>query len=284
MKGNAIFLDTSIQIARFFREKGMKKRIEERLSTYDMVVSSSIVLQEFKRRIMNEALYLLKQLNDKGSYSAVKRHISHVLPVQYRRKQQICLQMLETVFEMDEENDAELTERALRYLRDLLKFGLATFRQSIGHLIRGTGCYLSNQSVLEIKAYEKYEIGEKKCSKVKEYCPILEFLSEHSELCKKLLNFLNVIPEGLQTSEIKNSITFLNEYVQGNIDIREEDPCLTVGDLLIALESNYIPNFYTMNYLESQYFCKALNQTLIVRPNNPEKDDEVSLFNLTMSS
>jgi len=62
MKGSAIFLDTSIQIARFFREKRMKNRIEERLSNYDMVVSSSIVLQEFKRRVLSEALYLLNQL------------------------------------------------------------------------------------------------------------------------------------------------------------------------------------------------------------------------------
>ncbi|HEX9971847.1 MAG TPA: hypothetical protein VGD14_07235, partial [bacterium] len=75
------------------------------------------------------------------------------------------------------------------------------------------------------------------------------------------------------------SVAFLNEYFQGNIDIREKDPCLTVGDLLIALESNYIPDFYTMNYLESHYFCKALKQNLFVRPNNPDKDEEVFPFN-----
>ena len=243
MKGSAIFLDTSIQIARFFREKRMKNRIEERLSNYDMVVSSSIVLQEFKRRVLGEAYYLLNQLNDKGSYQAVKRHISHVLPKEQKRKQQICLQMLETVFEISEANDAELTERAIRYLRDLLKFGLAAFRQSVGHLIKGTDCYLSRQSVVEIKPYERYEIGEKRCSKVKNLCPILGFLSENSELCKDLLDFLKIVPENQQTGEIKKSVAFLNEYLQGKIDVREKDPCLTVGDLLIALESNYIPIF-----------------------------------------
>jgi hypothetical protein len=31
------------------------------------------------------------------------------------------------------------------------------------------------------------------------------------------------------------------------------DPCLTVGDLLIALESEKIPVFYTINAKESQY-------------------------------
>lgn len=282
MKGSAIFVDTSIQIARFFREKSMKDQIEERLSNYDIAVSSSIVLQEFKRRVLNEALYLLNKLNDKGSYQKVKRHIEHGLPIQYkksRRKQQICLQTLETIFELGETNDAELTERAIRYLRDLLKFGLTLFRQSLGHIIEGTNCYLSRQSVIELKPYERYQIGEKRCSKVREHCPILEFLSGHNELGRNLLNFLETISEDQQTIEIKNSIVFLNEYLHGTIDVREKDPCLTVGDLLIALESNYIPNFYTMNYVESQYFCKALKQNLIVRPNNPEKDDEVFSFN-----
>jgi len=279
MKGSAIFLDTSIQIARFFREKDMKKRIEERLSNYDMVVSSSIVLHEFKRRVLNEAYYLLNQLNDKGSFQAVLRHISHVLPKEHRRKQQICLQMLETIFELGEANDAELTERAIRYLRDLLKFGLAIFRQSLGHLIKGTDCYLSRQSVIEIKPYERYQIGEKRCSNVKNLCPVMVFFSENRQICKELHDYLQIIPESQQTKEIKESVTFLNEYVQEKIDIREKDPCLTVGDLLIALESNYIPNFYTMNYQESQYFCKALKQNLIVRPNNPENNDEVFSFN-----
>lgn len=51
------------------------------------------------------------------------------------------------------------------------------------------------------------------------------------------------------------------------------DPCLTVGDLLIALESIDEPSFLTINSRESQHLCRALNQTLIVRPIDPTRPD-----------
>ena len=46
-----------------------------------------------------------------------------------------------------------------------------------------------------------------------------------------------------------------------------------MGDLLIALESKDIKNFYTQNYKESDFLTEVLNQTLIIRSNNYAKDD-----------
>ena len=56
------------------------------------------------------------------------------------------------------------------------------------------------------------------------------------------------------------------------------DPCLTVGDLMIALESVGIPTFYTLNGAESLFFCLALRQVLVVRPIDPAKEDIVWKF------
>jgi len=81
MKGNAdsIFLDTSIVIARLVHSPATKKRISERLGRYQQSVTSLVVKQEFKRRLLKEAQYLLNQLNDKKSFAAVQRHIVDVL-------------------------------------------------------------------------------------------------------------------------------------------------------------------------------------------------------------
>ena len=57
-----------------------------------------------------------------------------------------------------------------------------------------------------------------------------------------------------------------------------KEPCLSIGDLLIALESSNFSTFYTMNGKESQHLCPSLKQNFIVRPRNPEKEDIECLF------
>jgi len=279
MKGNAVFLDTTIQIARFFREKELKDKINKRLSEYSITVTSSVVLQEFKRRILSEAIYLLNQLNDKGSYQAVSRHISNVLlHPGHHRKQQICLQLLHTIFEKENSpiTDEDLTERAKSYLRTLLKHGIGFFLKKVDHLLEGTNCYLSQKRIVEKEPYKRYElVGGKSCSGTNGKCEIVQFLVDNHGKCKLLLEFLKKYPSNETTDEIKNSINFLDKFIEGQSDIRNDDPCLTVGDLLIALESAPIPVFYTMNYQESKFFCKFLEQTLIIRPNSPQKDDKI---------
>ena len=112
--GTAIFPDTSIHIARLLREPEIKKIIEQRLASYDLVVSSSVVVQEFKRRIIPEAIYLINQLNLRGSYQRVRRHLDS-LPEEWKRKRQICVGMLNEIFEaVGKVDDAELTERTKR--------------------------------------------------------------------------------------------------------------------------------------------------------------------------
>lgn len=51
-----------------------------------------------------------------------------------------------------------------------------------------------------------------------------------------------------------------------NLGGRKSDPCLEVGDLIIALESIDVQTFYTLNRKESLHFCRVLDQDLIIRP------------------
>ncbi len=64
--GDAIFLDTSIAIARTVHSPATKLRIKERLRRHEVVVSSLVAKQEFKRRLLKEAQYLLDLINQKN--------------------------------------------------------------------------------------------------------------------------------------------------------------------------------------------------------------------------
>lgn len=269
--GTAIFPDTSIHIARFLREPQMKEAINRRLASYDIIISSPVVIQEFKRRVIHEAVYLMNLLNAKGSYEKVKRHVLNVLPEQQNRKRNICLNMLEEIFHTGTD-DAELTERAKSYLRTLIKFGVKKLRTQIGHIVGGTGCYLSTCPVKEKIPYKHYELGSKKCSNVCIQCPIVSFLKEKSELCNQMSQCLSSISN--KTKELESALKFLQDFLSNPDSIHQKDPCYTVGDILIALESHGIPDFYTMNYKESNVYCDILKQKLIVRPNNPENKEE----------
>src|SRR5438270_523591 len=62
-KGNQpIFLDTSILIARLVHSTEKKQSIERRLAKHSQKVTSLVVRQEFKRRLLREVEYLLRQV------------------------------------------------------------------------------------------------------------------------------------------------------------------------------------------------------------------------------
>jgi hypothetical protein len=270
--GTAVFLDTSIQIARFVHSPGAKRRIDARLQQYDLTVTSLVVRQEFKRRLLKEARYLLEQLERRRSFRAVMRHVLEVLPPQQSRKRQICLQTLQTIFE--NASDADCTDRARLFLRSLLKGGLDEFDQLVDHVIYSSGCECGRRSIRQT-ASGQFDVGTDRCSAVADTCGVAEFLGSRQDAVGKIRNHLGVVKDGGKSDEIRNAEQFLDATADGTRDVEQRDPCLTVGDLLIAIESDGVPNLYTMNGRESQHFCRALGQTMIVRKPNPDHDDIV---------
>ncbi len=264
----AVFLDTSIQIDRFLREVQMKRAIDATLSHFDIKVTSRVVQQEFKRRVLSEALYLLNQLNDTNSYQATLAHVTNVLTKHHDRKQKICLNLLQSC--LPGASDEELTERARRYLRVFLVHGQESFQSSVDSVVYGTGCYWSTQPIVEEKRYEKYAMGPHKCSRSKGRCPVGQFLEGKSDQCKALLSFLESLPAEKKTDELTEMGNFIRVFLKdGSASIDKSEPCLKVGDLLIAFESEGFQNFFTKNYKESQVLCDFTGQNLLIRPNNP---------------
>jgi hypothetical protein len=269
--GTAVFVDTSIQIARFVHSDDIKRAIRTRLKSFDITATGLVVRQEFKRRLLKEARYLLDQLKQKRSYDKVVRHVNDVLPVQQRRKKQICMQTLLTVSKND--TDEDRTDRAKLFMRHLLKHGLDEFDGMVDHLEIGSGCACATNSIIE-KQNGKFDFGPEKCSETAGKCAIVAFLKSKTAELETILARLKTIQSGTKpgqkTEELERAEGLIESFLRTPDDALVNEPCLKVGDLLVALESARFPSFYTMNGKESQHLCKPLGQDLIVRPVNPQ--------------
>jgi hypothetical protein len=229
---------------------------------------------EFKRRVLRELAYLLAKLDQTRSYQKTLEHVHQILPAQQRRKEKICTSLLHQI--LPGATDEELTERSRRYFRTLLMTGENLFNSEFDEVLPGVDCFLANTpAVIEKQRYKKYQLGNIHCSKTKTQCRVGEALTRMLPRCKSLHDFLQSLPAERLTPELEAARDFLNRIVNGPSleKIHDEDACLEVGDLLIAIESASIEHFYTMNYRESQAFCDFFGQNLTVRPNDPTHDE-----------
>lgn len=270
---NAVFLDTSIVIARNFHDESVRARINETLSHYDFKLIGLTVVQEYKRRVLQQAKYLLNLLNALSSFKRVQRHVLEVLPLQKNRQKVICLEMLMTIFE--DEDDSDLTERATLYLRSLLLFGIENLENSVDCIVRDTMCACAAIPIIEKKAYKQYEFGTDKCSNKKNTCGIAKFLKDRMPELQAIKDQISAIPQIERTKELNDVLDFIGSVIFSPEKAPDHDPCLKVGDLLIALESKNTEDFYTLNFKESRHLCRALNQNLLVGRSNPDRPEQL---------
>ncbi len=270
-----LFLDTSIQIARLVHGPQTKNQIRQRIAQHEQTVTGLVARQEFKRRLLQEADYLLRLLHRYRSFDEVQQHVIRLFgqwPGRVR-KRNICLQALAQVHAG---TDAERTDRLRLYLRSLLVAGLKRFDQQVDAVLPDSGCACAQTEVVEKEELRKYELGPKHCSRTRPgACGVLAFLASRKEACKQILQKLQSVPSEQQSQEIQKAVQFLERLEKRADQAMQEDPCLTVGDLLIALESVGVSCFFTLNAAESQHLCRVLGQTLIVRPIDPLKPDVV---------
>lgn len=245
---SAIFIDTSVQILRFIGSRDIKAQVENQIRAHRFSVTSLVVRQEFKRRFLTDVRYVKNALEkNKLDPAETLRYVNRKLSSHVnRRKLSISLEILATAgFTSGEEFHLLLSSWE--------DFGLDLFDDSVGQVVRysGCGCGMSR------------DLGPTKCRTARN-CAINSFLStrapEANAIYESLLNCIS--PP--KTSEISKAEQYLDRWLNQNILPEADDPCLKVGDLLIALESNGIPVFYTQNARESQFFCKVQNQTMVV--------------------
>jgi len=213
------------------------------------------------------------------TFEELFRHVTDILPIQQDRKRNICTQLCHSVLAAAARGD--LTERARRHFRTLLKTGMAMFEFNIDHIVRDVGCACANHPITEDKVRKKFDFGPVECRECKDRCGIAAFLASEESRLRDLLERLARLPQSTKTkggrepSELGQIEIFLVELLNNGTDPCSMNPCLTVGDLVIAIESRNIPHVYTMNGKESQHLCRWLGQSLILRKKYHVHDDIV---------
>ncbi|MDB4766542.1 hypothetical protein OAG71_02510 [bacterium] len=264
-----IFLDTSIEVARTTHCKEIRQKIEEREMLYDASLVSSVVLKEFRQRVLKDARYVLDLIHRHGNISAVIHQVNR-LPWQQARKQSICIGLIGLLFE-DESEDSKL-DRATLLLQVLIENGLALIEQR--SLVIKKACSMPDAGITKKTSKRgkvSYDFGPPDCSKVCD-CPIKSFLESKRDELQKILVELN------QSSKLTKELEAIKSFVESHDSfegIEQETPCDTVGDLLIALESSTVAEFMTLNIKESESLCRSLGQTLVWVKTNPDKEIEV---------
>jgi hypothetical protein len=150
------------------------------------------------------------------------------------------------------------------------------FDNSVDAVIPDSGCACGLQAVKEIEAYKKYELGFTSCKEFKAQCGIKEFLSNKVGAIRDIKDFLESVPPAQKSDELKAIAAAIPQILSETTTVEEMELCKTVGDLLVALESSHIPNFYTQNLRESRHLCPALRQTMIYRDSHPDNDDVIN--------
>jgi hypothetical protein len=271
---SAVFVDTSIQISRIFKSDELKSRIKERLSKFDLVLTGLVVRNEFRRRVMTEAQYLLRLLDKYKSAKRVQQHVNDELAGWHnQRKRNISLNLLATYY--PDRSDEEHTERLKRLLRSLLIAGLDDFDESVDSVIPDSGCACGRESVKEIEPYKRYDVGRNSCVETGDVCGIRPFLVSKRHEVQALATYLKELASTEKSEDIQRIEEVLVQLRTMPQTVSELELCKQVGDLLIALESSHIPSVYTQNIRESQHLSRALHQDLFYRDNHPDNDDQI---------
>ena len=193
-----------------------KSDIKQRIAPYDLRVTSLVVRQEFRRRLLEEANWCLNQLNHPTkprTFEELFRHVLDFMPPFRERQKRIRQQILQTI---QEGPGNDRTERAKRFLRTMLRTGLSVFEDEIDHVIRDVDCACASYPVVEKKAYKRYELGPSKCSECDRECGVRPFLVAREEKLAKILERLKGLPNGkkVKADGSKTELGKIEEFSQ----------------------------------------------------------------------
>ncbi|OWK45824.1 hypothetical protein FRUB_02155 [Fimbriiglobus ruber] len=254
-----------------------RKKIEATWASY-RVVSGLVSRQEFKRRVLKDAKYLIDQLDTKGGFEETFHYMNRLRTNKFHsRRASICISLMAGV---TGESDGDKADRLRAKLHRLLTTGTAMFDAWLDRLVKESGCECGRANVRQVHRRDRliYEVGPEECSKLPEgVCAVGKFSATQRERAKAVLDYLRALPDEKKTNELREIERYLADTESAPEMAGKHDPCLKVGDLLIALESAAAgaKTFYTMNSRESLHLCRVLGQTLIIRPIDGQAEDVI---------
>jgi hypothetical protein len=177
---NSLFLETTIQVGRFWGKPKDKDKIVRVLSQFDNLVTSTYVRMEFKRRVIRELIYLYNIVSSVDNFSDIFFRIEGLPPYQLRKIKGFLASFsnffLYLLKDKKETKVDELLEIGRLYFKNIWEIAWKKFNDNINTIINETDC-------LNAKYAPKLEDGKiydrLSCKQINEKCRIIKFFEDN---------------------------------------------------------------------------------------------------------
>jgi len=236
-----VFLDTTIQIERVTATRARQAEIARAL-TGAQVITSTYVLGEYLRTLVQDALVLYNLVRKAGQLYDVETQIAHLLN---KRSASRCLLLWASLHRAGVYEPAKL----LRTLRVYIEYGLVNrFMVGVNELLDITACGLAQERPVRLR--EAYRLRAQCTRRVKE-CDLAERLAGYRPQVRALADGLQDHPDAA-----------LARILEDPHVARGRNCTWYLGDLVIALELPSDAALYTTNRRHFEPLCTLLGKQI----------------------
>ena len=261
-----LFLETTIQIDRFSADTKKKGNIDTIISQFSQIMSSTYVKMEFRRRFIQDLVYLYNEaLLDAETFADVFLRIEKLHSDYHKRKIKGIIGSFCRFFSDIEEEEIhgptgkELLERAIPYFRQAIETAWEGFDFKVDALLNESDCYHAKTG--PVLTGEKFDNRMTKCRKADIRCKIVEFFIQNRETFKKIYEKLSLwIVLDKEQRKVKNILEKALKYPQTMADRQN---CWNCGDAIIAVESPEDAVLLTTNIKHFEPICSEIKKKCI---------------------
>ncbi len=261
-----LFLETTIQIDRFSADPKKREKIDKTISQFSQILSSTYVKMEFRRRFIQDLVYLYNEaLLGAETFADVWLRIDKLSSDYHKRKIKGIIASFYRFFSDIREEEIHgpsgkvLLERAILYFRQAILSAWEDFDRGIDTILNETDCY--HVKVGPVLTGEKFDNRMSRCKKADIRCKIVEFFIQNKENFKKIYEKLSQM-ECLddEQGKAKNILEKALKYPQ---NIADRQNCWNCGDAIITGESPQDVFLLTTNIKHFEPICLEIGKKCI---------------------
>lgn len=267
MKQNRkLFLETTIQIDRFSADPEKKDKIDKIISQFIQILSSTYVKMEFRRRFIQDLVYLYNEaLLGAETFADVFARIDKLHSEFHKRKIKGIIASFYRFFSdtKDEKISGTLgkviLEKAREYFKQIILAAWESFDFGINTILNEINCYHGLRG--PVQKGGKFDNRMSKCKKADIRCKIQEFFIRNMETFRKIYDkFSQMDCLDSEQQKMKNILEKALKYPQNMADRQN---CWNCGDAIIAVESPTDAVLLTTNIKHFEPICSEIGKECI---------------------
>ncbi|MFA5166961.1 MAG: hypothetical protein WC530_00360 [Candidatus Omnitrophota bacterium] len=274
MTKGALFLETSIQIARRFHHPKERTRIEANFKDSPVLLTSSYVKMEYLRRVIGDLIYLYQVATRVGNFGEILWCIQK-LDLYQRRKLQTNLQGIGTFFYSSLGNDtSEVLEKLKIWLKQTIDDSQDMFDELVDSISDETCCEKARN--FPQKNGETYS-GFGRCKGQQKQCKIDEFFSANLSAFKEIVDALKALPPEEKDEELNKMEEILEKALQHPKNMLDYKNCWKCGDAIISVECPAKALLLTLNVKHYKVLMPAIEKKILLMQDASEIKEEAKI-------